>query len=159
VENGATRVEATATPVVVAAGARLAAVFLPRNLHLFRLLRLRVVSATGVRPAPVLLPSAREERKAENGATRVAETATPVVVAAGARLAAGFLPRNLHLYLNLFRLLRLRLFPRTPSLNLAPATEDRAGVDLAETANSSRWTVFLVMTTTGRWKGVEALSS
>jgi hypothetical protein len=35
VESGATRVEATVTPVVVAAGARVpSAVVLPRNLHL-----------------------------------------------------------------------------------------------------------------------------
>jgi hypothetical protein len=95
-----------------------------------------VVSATGVRPAPVLLPSAREERKAENGATRVEATASPVAVAAGARLAL-FLPLNLHLYLNLFRLLRLRLFPRTPLLLLAPVTEEGAGVEKAEMAKSS----------------------
>jgi cysteine synthase len=91
-ENGATRVEATASPVAVAAGARVA-LFLPRNLHLY-LLRLGGVSATGVRPAPVLLPSAREERKVENGATRVEATASPVAVAAGARMVALFLTRH-----------------------------------------------------------------
>jgi hypothetical protein len=70
----------------------------------------QVVSATGVRPALVLLPSAREERKAENGATRVEATATPVVVAAGARVvAAAVLPRNLHLHLALRQALDLDL--------------------------------------------------
>jgi Flp pilus assembly pilin Flp len=161
-ENGATRVEATVTLVVVAAGALVpaamvpaavvpAAVVLQRNLAL--------VSATGVQTALVLLPSAREDRKAENGATRVEATVTLVVVAAGARARNKTL--DLDLDLDLFHLLRFRfrLFPRTPLLILAPATEEGAGVDLAETANASRWTAFLVMTTTRRWKGVEALSS
>jgi hypothetical protein len=147
-ENGATRVEATATPVAVAAG-------VPSALHLLRLnlirLQLLMVSATGAQMVLALLPSAREEHKAENGATRVEATATPVAVAAGVPSAVP------PLHLLRLNLIRLRLLPRTPSL--APAPEERAGVELAGTARASRWTAFLVMTMTSRCMGVEALSS